>query len=124
MTAMGVRNSCEASEAKRFSALKECSSLSNIRSKVAARRCISSLPRFRPMRAVRSEPSEMASTVSVICRTGRKARRAMSQPTTAVSSTSTGNSTRESMTITRTAEKELSVDVIPRSQTFPPGFWT
>ena len=48
----------------------------------------------------------------------------MSQPTTAVSSTSTGNSTRESMTITRTAEKELSVDVIPRSQTFPPGFWT
>ena len=26
--------------------------------------------------------------------------------------------------ITRTAEKELSVDVIPRSQTFPPGFWT
>lgn len=76
------------------------------------------------MRAVRSEPSEMASTVSVICRTGRKARRAMSQPTTAVSSTSTGKSTSERMTMILTAEKELSVEVMPRSQTLPPGFWT
>ena len=124
MTAMGVRSSCEASDAKRFSALKECSSLSNMRSKVAASLCISSLPRFKPILAVRSEPSEMASTVSVICRTGLKARRAMSQPTMAVSSTSIGNSTSDRMTMTRTAEKELSVEVMPRSHTSPCGSWT
>ena len=66
ITAVGVRSSCEASEAKRFSLLKDCSRRSNIRSNVAASLCISSRPRRRPMRAERSSPSEIASTVSVI----------------------------------------------------------
>ena len=116
---MGVRSSCEASEAKRFSLLKDCSRRSNMRSKVAASLCISSRPRRSPMRAVRSSPSDMASTVSVICRTGRKARRAISQPTTAVISTRTGSSISARMVITRAAEKSLSALVTPRSQTPP-----
>ena len=82
----------------------------------------SSLPLVcgRPMRALRSCPSEMALAAAVSWRTGRRARLAMKYSADDPTSTSsTGSSDHASGRMTRMTPPLASASMTPRSQTLP-----
>ena len=116
ITVMGVRSSWEASEANCRSALKECSSRVNIRSKARLSRFISDGPRRRFSLAVRSSPSEMESAAVRMSSIGLNAPRAMSQPPPMVSSSSAGSRVQVSTRMVCISPDRSVVDTRPRIQ--------
>ena len=80
ITEMGVRSSWEASAVNCFSASKEASRRSNIRSKVFARRVNSLFPGGVSILADRSAASFMLSAVAIISSSGLKALFAIQYP--------------------------------------------